>query len=176
MNLVLSCLLVVFGMISRWICLWQVTAGPFIAASGCSAPEEPAAGGGIDVFSWVGGRHITHYKVMDPGWFSTQKVHGCFLAISRGSNSGINIAKPWKNHGFWSFFFDTKTNCRDIILCTFGAKSGPRDFRAFATQQKHAFRGHRPVHPQIASNSCAILWSFSTLLIDTHCMSWLWMS
>ena len=119
---------------------------------------------------------LPHYKVLDPGWFSTQKVHGCFLPISRGSNSGINIAKPWKTIVSEAIFFDTKTNCRDIILCTFGAKSGPRDFRAFATQQKHAFRGHRPVHPQIASNSCAILWSFSTLLIDTHCMSWLWMS
>ena len=56
-----------------------------------------------------------------------------------------------------AIFFDTKTNCRDIVLCTFGVKSGPRDFRAFATHQKEAFRGHRHVHPQIASNSCAIL-------------------
>ena len=143
-----------------------MAAGPFIAASGCSAPEGPSAGGGIDVFSWVGGRHITPLQSAGPRLILYTKGPWVLSSNFQGSNSGINIA--WKNHGFWSIFFDTKTNCRDIILCTFGAKSGPRDFRAFATQQKHAFRGHRPVHPQIASNSCAILWSCSTLLIVCH--------
>ena len=106
---------------------------------------------------------LPHYKVLDPGWSSTQKVHGCFLPIPRGWEQRDKHGKTMKNHGFWSIFFDTKTNCRDIILCTFGAKSGPRVFRAFATHQKEAFRVQRHVHPQIASNSCAILWSFSLI-------------
>ena len=113
----------------------------------------------------------THYPTTKC-WTQVDSLHkrsmGAFFQFPKGSNSGINIAKPWKTMVSEAFFFDTKTNCRDIILCTFGAKSGPRDFRAFATHRKEAFRGHRPVHPQIASNSCAILCSFSTLLIVCH--------
>ena len=51
---------------------------------------------------------LPHCNVLDPGWSSTQKVHGCFLPISRGSNSGINIAKPWKTMVSEAFFLIQK--------------------------------------------------------------------
>ena len=82
-----------------------------------------------------------------------KKPMGAFYQFSHPGSNNRRRKNDGKTMVSEAIFFDTKTNCRDIILCTFGAKSGPRVFRGLKTSKNQPFGPTRPIHPQISPNS-----------------------
>ena len=136
---------------------WQVTAGPFIAASGCFASSGPLARAGIGGASWVGSCRITPLQsagirvilYKKSPWVLSISFHTPEATTGEEKTMG----KPW----FLKRFFLIQKLIVETSFCALLVPNLDQGFseawKPAKTCKNQPFGPTRPIHPQISPNS-----------------------